>query len=42
MAVVQNVVLIFPGVIVNNKFRNHRNGIFINEGDLLGKRPEVL
>lgn len=27
---------------VNNKFRNHRNGIFFNKGDLLGKRPEII
>lgn len=28
--------------ILNNKFRNHRNGIFFNKGELLEKRPIVI
>ncbi len=28
--------------VLNNKFRNHRNGIFFNKGELLEKRPNVI
>lgn len=28
--------------VFNNKFRNHRNGIFFNKGELLEKRPNVI
>ena len=27
---------------LNKKFKNHRNSIFFNKGDLLGKRPEII
>lgn len=26
----------------NNNFKKHRNGVFFNKGDLLGKKPEVI
>ena len=28
--------------ILNNKFRNHRNGIFFNKGEILEKKPYVI